>query len=92
MRIHEPNRTGMIQAYNKTNPMHQKSEYKHKWGKDEVSISNEGMEMLKMGEEQEMDAARTTKIDDLKNQINNGTYHVSSEKIAEKLLAFWSRS
>ncbi|AIG28644.1 flagellar biosynthesis anti-sigma factor FlgM [Brevibacillus sp. 7WMA2] len=92
MRINETNRTGMIQAYNKANKVQQNSQLKHKWGKDEVSISTEGMELLKLGEEQEMDSARLAKISELKSKVENGTYQVPSDQIAEKFIAFWKKS
>jgi negative regulator of flagellin synthesis FlgM len=90
MRIHEPNRTGMINAYNKTNKTPLSKGTKIPMGKDEVQISSEALEMLKQVEDPDA-PARKEKVRELKQQIEQGTYHVPSEKIAEKFLAFWKK-
>ncbi|HZG15362.1 MAG TPA: flagellar biosynthesis anti-sigma factor FlgM [Candidatus Bathyarchaeia archaeon] len=90
MRVNEPNRTGMINAYNKTNKAQAVSDTKVKMGKDEVQISNEALELLKQVEATE-EPVRKDKVNELKQQIENGTYHVSSDKIAEKFLSFWKK-
>ncbi|WP_054957457.1 flagellar biosynthesis anti-sigma factor FlgM, partial [Paenibacillus dakarensis] len=53
--------------------------------KDEVSISTEAMEMLH-AQERANDPARVQKIQSLKEQVASGTYQVSADKLAEKLL------
>ncbi|MFY0543149.1 flagellar biosynthesis anti-sigma factor FlgM [Brevibacillus sp. H7] len=90
MRINEPNRTGMINAYNKTNKLPLNKGTKASMGRDEVKISNEALEMLKQVEEAEA-PARKEKVNQLKQQIEQGKYHVPSEKIAEKFLSFWKK-
>ncbi len=91
MRINEPNRTGMLNAYNKANKAQVSKEVKKSMGKDEVKISDEALELLKMGEEADLSPARKAKINDLKKQVEQGTYSVPSEKIAEKFLSFWKK-
>jgi len=90
MRINEPNRTGMINAYNRTGaPPVGKSE-KLSMGKDEVNISTEAMELLRKVED--LDApARREKVERLRKQVQENTYHVPAEKIAEKFLSFWKK-
>ncbi|GAB1530851.1 MULTISPECIES: flagellar biosynthesis anti-sigma factor FlgM [Brevibacillus] len=90
MRINEPNRAGMINTYNKTgsNPLNKSG--KIPMGKDEVNISREALEMLKQVEEPNA-PARREKVEQLKKQVEEGSYKVSSEKIAEKFLSFWKK-
>jgi len=90
MRVNEPNRTGMINAYNKASKAQTVSDAKVKMGKDEVQISTEALELLKQVEATE-EPVRKDKVNELKQQIENGTYHVSSDKIAEKFLSFWKK-
>ncbi|WNC14469.1 flagellar biosynthesis anti-sigma factor FlgM [Brevibacillus brevis] len=88
MRIHEPNRIGMMNAYNKTGNAQVGKAGKIAMGKDEVNISPEAMEMLKQVEDPDS-PQRREKVDLLKKQVEEGTYRVPSEKIAEKFLSFW---
>ena len=90
MRINEPNRTGMINAYNKTGATPVSKSGKISMGKDEVKISTEAMEMLKQVEDPNA-PARREKVEQLRKQIEEGTYHVPSEKIADKFLSFWKK-
>lgn len=91
MRINEPNRTGMINAYNKTSKAYSAKNDKKPVGKDEVQISNEALELLRKGEVSETSPTDKTRINELKQQIEQGTYRVPSDKIAEKFLAFWKK-
>ncbi|USG65332.1 flagellar biosynthesis anti-sigma factor FlgM [Brevibacillus ruminantium] len=89
MRINEPNRTGMINSYNQSNKA-QSAKGRTPMGKDEVNISSEALEMLKQVEDPQS-PARREKVSSLKQQVEEGTYKVPSEKIAEKFLAFWRK-
>lgn len=91
MRINEPNRTGMINAYNKTGKAYAPQNNKKPMGKDEVQISNEALELLKQGEVKETTQTDKARLSELKSQIEQGTYHVPSDKIAEKFLSFWKK-
>ncbi|MED4754657.1 flagellar biosynthesis anti-sigma factor FlgM [Brevibacillus choshinensis] len=90
MRINEPNRTGMINAYNKSGVNSLNKSGKISMGKDEVNISNEAMEMLKQIDDTNA-PERREKVERLKRQVEEGNYKVSSDKIAEKFLAFWKK-
>ncbi|MFJ9501216.1 flagellar biosynthesis anti-sigma factor FlgM [Brevibacillus centrosporus] len=91
MRINEPNRIGMINAYNKTGNSQIGKSGKIPMGKDEVNISTEALEMLKQLEDPDS-PQRREKVDQLKKQVEEGTYRVPSEKIAEKFLSFWQKN
>jgi len=90
MRINEPNRVGMINAYNKTGNAQVGKTGKIPMGKDEVNISTEALEMLKQVEEPNS-PQRREKVDRLKQQVEEGTYRVPTEKLAEKFLSFWQK-
>ncbi|MGO0063612.1 flagellar biosynthesis anti-sigma factor FlgM [Brevibacillus fluminis] len=92
MRINETNRTGMINAYNNTAKAAASKEGKHKMGKDEVQISSEALEMLRMGEDtEETPQVRKQRVQSIKQAIEDGTYQVPTEKVAEKFLSFWKK-
>jgi negative regulator of flagellin synthesis FlgM len=74
------NRIGAIQAYQKTSEQ-PKKETNKKAQYDQVEISSQA--------QQQIQKDKDAKIEQLKNQIANGSYKVDSEKIAEKLLAFY---
>ncbi len=91
MRINETNRAGMINAYNKTNKTPTGKQTRVPMGKDEVQISNEALELLKQGEDLEVKPTDKAKLKELKQAVETGTYHVPSDKIAEKIIAFWKK-
>lgn len=81
MKINPINRIDAVyQAYQKHNQP-TKAEDTKKTQTDQVELSNEAKLQL-----QKEKAAR---IEQLKAQIDSGTYKVDSEKLAEKLLASW---
>jgi negative regulator of flagellin synthesis FlgM len=55
---------------------------------DDVKISPRGREISQaMMSEQ---AQRQKRVQELKQQISDGTYHVDSSKVAEKMTEFWT--
>jgi negative regulator of flagellin synthesis FlgM len=55
---------------------------------DQVSISNEAKEIQNIKETLEnKPEIRQEKVDQIKNQIQNGNYQVDSQKIAEKIIS-----
>ena len=90
MRINEPNRVGMINAYNKSGNTPVGKSGKIPMGKDEVNISTEALEMQRQVEDPNS-PQRREKVDQLKKQVEEGSYRVSSDKLAEKFLSFWKK-
>ncbi|MGG1641790.1 flagellar biosynthesis anti-sigma factor FlgM [Paenibacillus sp. NRS-1782] len=88
MKINETNRIGAINPYQRNIEAGRQEEQKKSRRKDEVSISPEAMEMLNRSS----DADRVKKIQELKQQVASGTYHVDADKIAEKLLPYFKQS
>jgi negative regulator of flagellin synthesis FlgM len=54
--------------------------------KDEVRISSEAQELLEA--QGSNDTTRLQKIQELKQSVSTGTYHVEARQIAEKLLPY----
>lgn len=69
----------MINAYNKTGNSQVGKSGKIPMGKDEVNISTEAFEMQKQVEDPNA-PARHEKVEQLKKQVEEGSYRVSSEK------------
>ncbi len=81
-KINSVNRIGAAyQAYQKNNEPAKKDEATKKNQYDQLELSSEAQKQIHQEKEE--------KIAKLTSQIANGTYMVDSEKVAEKLLAFW---
>lgn len=77
MKIQGTTRTGSINPYNHND--NRATVGKKEKKKDEISISPEAKELLN---------AQTQKLQELKNAVSTGTYHVDAKKISEKLLPY----
>ncbi|MDQ6422508.1 flagellar biosynthesis anti-sigma factor FlgM [Paenibacillus sp. LHD-117] len=85
MKINETNRIGGANPYQKQSEF-RANEGKKTKQKDEVQISAAAKEMLstsKLGSSE-----RAERINELKQSVASGTYHVEAGKIAEKLLPY----
>ncbi|WP_145406953.1 flagellar biosynthesis anti-sigma factor FlgM [Paenibacillus xylanexedens] len=88
MKINETGRIGAINSYQRNVESGNQAEVKKSRRKDEVSISPEAIKMLQeQGRTQ--DAERMQRIQELKNQVNSGTYQVDSSKLADKLMPYF---
>ncbi|MFD0590656.1 flagellar biosynthesis anti-sigma factor FlgM [Paenibacillus sp. GCM10027627] len=85
MKINETNRIGGANPYQKQGEFRAETAKKARQ-KDEVQISAEAKELLTTSKLN--NAERTQRIDELKNSVASGTYHVEAGKIAEKLLPY----
>jgi negative regulator of flagellin synthesis FlgM len=95
MKINEPSRVGAINPYNKQQDSKVTRQDRDKVKqKDEVQISPEAKELRELQELQAasgnkpVSAARLQELQELKQQVSTGTYHVDAGKIAEKLLPY----
>ncbi|RIX47293.1 flagellar biosynthesis anti-sigma factor FlgM [Paenibacillus nanensis] len=85
MKINESNRIGATNPYAKQNELRAETAKKAK-KKDEVQISAAAQEMLTTSKLNSSE--RAERINQLKQSVASGTYHVDAGKIAEKLLPF----
>lgn len=86
MNINEVNRiNGAANIYQRQGELQTNRSMKTK-RKDEVQISEAAKEMLSTSKLNE--AERSQRVDQLKQSVASGTYHVEAGKIAEKLLPY----
>lgn len=86
MRIDGPGRIQGLNAYQKASRV-EKQDTDMKKKKDEVEISAQAQELLKSGGTKDTD--RQQRIEELREQVQSGRYHVKSEDLAAKLLQRW---
>ncbi|MFU1796313.1 flagellar biosynthesis anti-sigma factor FlgM [Paenibacillus azoreducens] len=91
MKINDTGRIGGVNPYQRNMEAQRQETRKLERRKDEVSISSEAIEMLE-AQERNIDPERVQRIQDLKQQVSTGTYHVEAGKIAEKLLPYFKKS
>ncbi|MFX0560606.1 flagellar biosynthesis anti-sigma factor FlgM [Tepidibacillus infernus] len=82
MKINDINRIQGISRYQQQINQKERQLKKTESKKDEINISDEAKALL----EQTKDVGREEKINQIKDQIKNGTYQVDSGKVAEKIL------
>ncbi|QNK58353.1 flagellar biosynthesis anti-sigma factor FlgM [Paenibacillus sp. PAMC21692] len=85
MKINETNRIGGTNPYQKQSEFRAEGAKKAKQ-KDEVQISAAAKEMLTTSKVNGTE--RADKLQQLKQSVASGTYHVDAGKIAEKLLPY----
>lgn len=85
MKINESQRISALNQYQKLNESRASGTSK-KAQKDAVQISAEAKEMLSSSQTNNADRAK--QIEQLKQSVSTGTYHVEAGKIAEKLLPY----
>ncbi|MGJ7921970.1 flagellar biosynthesis anti-sigma factor FlgM [Neobacillus sp. LXY-4] len=83
MKINDVNRINAYQSYKNQVNRASNPEPVKKVQLDKIEFSSTAQEKLQVEKEK--------RIQDLKNQIENGTYKIDSEKIAEKLMADWKK-
>ncbi|MBW7454268.1 flagellar biosynthesis anti-sigma factor FlgM [Paenibacillus sepulcri] len=85
MKINETQRIGAMNPYQKQNEQRTENAGR-KRQIDEVQISAEAQEMLSYSRTSKADQSK--RIDELKQSVSTGSYHVDAGKIAEKLLPY----
>lgn len=88
MKINENKRIGALNPYNKSNENRSAGIVgKKDKPKDQLEISSEAKELLSTS-----GTTRTpehlSRLEELRDSVNSGTYHVDAKKIAEKLLPY----
>lgn len=87
MKINENQRIGSINKYKQTSESRSVSGTDKKKLKDEVQISTEAKELL--GNASAVRSSeQNQRIEELKESVSSGTYHVEAGKIAEKLFPY----
>ncbi|GGD92271.1 flagellar biosynthesis anti-sigma factor FlgM [Paenibacillus nasutitermitis] len=85
MKINETQRIGAVNPYQKQSEQ-RAGNTERKRQTDEVQISAEAQEMLSYSRTNQTDKSK--RIDELKQEVSTGNYHVDAGKIAEKLLPY----
>lgn len=85
MKINETQRIGGVNPYQKQNEQRAGGSGR-KRQTDEVQISAEAQEMLSYSRANNAELSK--RIEDLKESVRTGSYHVDSGKIAEKIWPF----
>lgn len=89
MKINENGRISPLQAYQKNNISAKTSKGATSAGRDEVTISSEALEMARGGASSvnaEQRAAREQKVEQIKQAVQNGTYEIDAQKIADTII------
>lgn len=87
MKIHEFNRAGAVNPYRKSQEAAPGDNVKNKRpAKDQLQISTQAKELLEA--QASSDPRRAERIAELKQSVQDGTYHVPAGHIAEKLLCY----
>lgn len=90
MKINETGRIGAMNSYQRQIDSQRQEINNKAKRKDEVSISAEAKELLRAGEEMQMNGSeRAERIAELKEQVSTGTYHVETGKLIEKLIPYF---
>lgn len=92
MKINETGRINAINPYQRSADAQRQEQMKKSTRKDEVSISDEAIQLLQAQNTGKTDAERALKIDSLKQQVSGGTYQVDAAKLAEKLAPYFKQS
>jgi negative regulator of flagellin synthesis FlgM len=88
MKINDSQRIGSVNPYKKAGDSHATSAAgKKNKPKDQVEISSEAKELLGAQATNRTDE-QIKRLEELRDSVSTGTYHVDAKKIAEKLLPY----
>jgi len=77
-----------VQAYRKLQETQDRQQQDQTKRSDQVEISSEAKQMAKS---KEISAERQERINEVKSQIEEGTYKVNHQEVAKKFYEFWDR-
>ncbi len=86
MKIQGPN--PLINTYKQLQQQKQVSDKNPKLQADQLNISSEAK---KMQESQQLETKRSERVEELKQMVEQDTYQVNHEQLAQKMVDFWSR-
>jgi len=87
MNIDKTTGSSFIQSYQKQMQVSKVEKTRPLQKEDQLQISSQAKEMFEKNIE--IDVERQEKINTLKAQIQSGEYHISSDKVADKVRQFW---
>jgi negative regulator of flagellin synthesis FlgM len=87
MKINRPVGPDTLKLYQQQSTPVKKEKSTKAQQKDQLEISTTAKSLLESKEVEEM--ARQEKIDQLKQQLEQGTYKVNSREVADKFYQFW---
>ena len=85
MKINDTQRIGAVNPYTRAQGTKSGAGVSGKGKVDEVQISSAAKELLGAQNSEE----RRKRVEDLKQQVSAGTYHVEAGKIADRLLPYF---
>lgn len=84
MNIDKTTGSSFIQSYQKQMQVSKVEKTRPLQKEDQLQISSQAKEMF-----EKIDVERQEKINILKAQVQSGEYHISSDKVADKVRQFW---
>lgn len=88
MKINPLTRTGAVNPYNNQDLKAKDSSSPNGKRKDEVQISDEAKQLLVALNEVDRSTASEAKLQQLKQEVSSGTYHVDARTLAERMLPY----
>ncbi|MCQ4923204.1 flagellar biosynthesis anti-sigma factor FlgM [Tissierella carlieri] len=77
----------IFQVYNKNSGVKKVNSDKGSKDIDQIKISEKAIEFqYALQKIKDVEEIRMDKVEDIKNQVQSGTYHIEGKKIAEKML------
>ena len=89
MRINDV-KTGFITYQNQQNRTNKEIPTKKPSASADVNISSRGREISQAMMSEQI--GRQNRVQELKQQVTDGTYKVDSSKVAEKMIGFWKNN
>ncbi|WP_128896372.1 flagellar biosynthesis anti-sigma factor FlgM [Longirhabdus pacifica] len=90
MKINDTNRVSALNHYRKQSHDYQAQTDKLGKKKDQLQISSQAKEMLEIQASEKINSIeKQERLEQLKEEVNSGTYRVADEKLVDKLLPYF---